>query len=363
MFLQKSFVRLYSLNALKSTSRFNWKRHKVIYGLSCGALSFSIYMAYNSLSRFNDSPNLSTDHFTKYRISYKKDIDEEHFLLELTPILTQNQNLWQIIGSTKIWSVEIKQPEIMVVRNYTPLPFYFDASAGQIQLLKDGENADGKLMFYLKQYKNGEVARWIHGLGINDTVELRGPYIEYEFPNPNHEMKRDRNILKDLEKTTHATEQKQIFKYEPLNILMFTAGTGVVPALQLLLTESPFYGTMHLFHSCKTKSELGPLSKYLDVLDKQNRIKLHMHESSKGGNIKDVNIKELLNQIPEPVPYKEMKSNGPHNNNTNPSLALVCGPDSFITTVAGEKYDFSQGPVGGLLKEKGWDNQNVYKFP
>lgn len=68
---------------------------------------------------------LSPTHFTPYKISYRQDIDASHYLLELTPSNPQKTNIWEQIPRNVIWSVEIKQPEIMVVRNYTPVPLSF----------------------------------------------------------------------------------------------------------------------------------------------------------------------------------------------------------------------------------------------
>lgn len=88
-----------------------------------------------------------------------------------------------------LWSVEIKQPEVMVVRNYTPLPLKFNPASKEIEILKDGDNADGKLSFYIKKYENGEVARWLHHLPKGHIIEIRGPFIDYEFPHLPNELK------------------------------------------------------------------------------------------------------------------------------------------------------------------------------
>lgn len=301
---------------------------------------------------------LGSDYFTKYRISKKKTIDEDHFFLELSPLIPQKVNLWSTFGSSKLWSVQIKQPEIMVVRNYTPLPLKLNDD-DEIEVLKDGENCDGRLLFYIKQYNNGEVARWLHNLPVGQVVELRGPYVDYEFPNAESDTKRSREFLW---KSTESSETEK-FRYQPFDLSMFTAGTGIVTALQLLLTESPFRGEILLFHSCREKSELGPLLPLLKRLQEHDRVKLYLFESSKGCDIRQ-QIKNVKEMIPEPSEYVPNLPFLKPGSDTiiKPVLSLVCGPDSYISTIAGDKYDLSQGPIKGLLGEKGWTNSNVYKL-
>ena len=49
------------------------------------------------------------------------------------------------------------------------------------------------------------------------------------------------------------------------------------------------------------------------------------------------------------------------------TVILVCGPPAFMKSISGEK-DFSkggvpeQGKVGGLLKDMGYSEKQVYKF-
>ena len=45
------------------------------------------------------------------------------------------------------------------------------------------------------------------------------------------------------------------------------------------------------------------------------------------------------------------------------SLILVCGPDPMLHAIAGPKgKNWTQGPVGGLLKDIGYTEDMVYKF-
>ncbi|AET40243.1 oxidoreductase Ecym_5500 [Eremothecium cymbalariae DBVPG len=300
---------------------------------------------------------LSNEYFTKYRISYKKDIDESHFLLELTPLKPQRTNLWSAMASYNLWSVEVKQPDIMVVRRYTPLPLEVDTVNDKLEVLKDGYNANGKLLFYIKNYENGEVSKWLRRLPTDRTIEVRGPYVDYEFPRDDHEVKRSRSFLWEQDDSGFAER----FNHQPFDISMFTAGTAIVTALQLLLTEDPFKGKIQLFHSCKDIQELGPLIKFLYLCEQKKRLQLHMFESSKGNSIRyDASKIEPL--ISRPCSYVGSTPFTSIEDSIKPVASLVCGPDGYITTISGMKYDLAQGPICGLLGSKGWNNFNVYKL-
>ena len=59
-----------------------------------------------------------------------------------------------------IWSVFIKDDDIQVERPYTPL---------------EGLDKDGNMVFWIKKYEKGEVARWLHTKRPGEKVEIRGP--------------------------------------------------------------------------------------------------------------------------------------------------------------------------------------------
>ncbi|CDH12399.1 related to Cytochrome c mitochondrial import factor CYC2 [Zygosaccharomyces bailii ISA1307] len=299
---------------------------------------------------------LSPDHFTPYRISYKKNVDSSHFLMELTPLQEQRINMWAKMSSDRLWSVEIKQPDVMVVRSYTPLPLQVEKESGHLKLLPDGENAGGAFLLYLKKYGNGEVARWLNGLPEGHIIEVSGPFVEYELPLYEEEVSRNRDFFFD-----DKIRPEEKFKYKPIDIAMFTAGTGIASALQMLLTESPLRGKMLLCYSCGTIEELGPLKPFLNQLQKHARIDLHVFESSKQAD-RSKRLKEIWEIMPKPSKYSGLVpfQNSPEG--FHPVLSLVCGPERYISSLAGPKINLVQGPIDGLLKYKGWSRENVYKL-
>lgn len=313
-------------------------------------------MSYYML-RKNDSQELSPIHFTPYKVSQKIEIDQNHFLLELSPLQKQKANLWSQMKSEHLWSIEIKQPEIMVARSYTPLPLQIDEQEGKLKAIPDGSNGEGRFILYVKQYGNGEVSRWLNKLPLGHTVDVRGPFVEYQLPSYEGEILRSRDFL--FHEQAPSMDEK--FKYQPFDIAIFTAGTGIVSALQLVLTESPLRGKLKLWHCCGSISELGPLQPFLHKLQKYERIDLRLLESFKEPNAVK-RLQTIWKQIPSPVEYTgPSKYMGP-NKIFSPVLALVCGPERYITDVAGPRNNLAQGPVGGMLKLKGWTEENVYKL-
>lgn len=71
---------------------------------------------------------------------------------------------------TGIWNFQFKQPQIQVVRSYTPLP----------PLTQEDEDS-GKLRFLIRNERYGEVSNWLHRLPDGSQLELRGPNQEYEI--------------------------------------------------------------------------------------------------------------------------------------------------------------------------------------
>jgi len=46
----------------------------------------------------------------------------------------------------------------------------------------EGNAPDGQLVFYVTRHDKGRCSGWIHGLAVDDTVELHGPYGEFHLP-------------------------------------------------------------------------------------------------------------------------------------------------------------------------------------
>lgn len=263
---------------------------------------------------------LSPLEFHPFIITHKQKIDDEHYLVEVKPKNTkwqyshfthyERKSLWD---GDRIWSVEVKQPQIMVVRAYTPLPLYFLKSArtrsGEEEpLLKVIENGDknadhnGTMVFYIKRYNDGEVSRYILDKKVGEEIELRGPTIDYTFPyhplKALHKRPTFRDLPSKLEPETlldGIKRREDVPEFDTLDF--YAAGTGIAPILQVLFSRNPYRGFVNVHYSAKSESELGTLRRFLFFLEKVDRIRLIEHYDSK--------IKTRLSSkdIPKPEPF------------------------------------------------------------
>lgn len=337
----------------KCFSHLSWNKVRILKYATFFACSGTMgsYYYYSQHSQVE----LSQDYFTKYRISYKEYVDKDHFLLELTPLKQQKNSLWNLLGSHNLWSVEIKQPEMMVVRNYTPLPLQVNQTTNKFEMFKDSCNSGGKLFFYIKRYETGEVSKWLSRLPKGHVVELRGPYIDYQLPKP-EESKSSCKLSLDEQ-----VETFEKFKHQPSELVMFLAGTGIVTALQFLLAEKGFSFKIKLFYSCSLLQSLGPLLDFLNLFEEEHRLELNLFESGKGNSFKN-DTSKFFKCVLDSFPYLENPVSTSDQRHVRPVMGLVCGPESYIASVAGAKYDLSQGQIKVILEDKGLNNSNLYRL-
>ncbi|GMM53452.1 oxidoreductase [Maudiozyma humilis] len=330
MFMNRIAQRCYATVARSSAPRaFYQKYNRQIKLAAAGTLAATVlgfaYCEWDIHTTW--TIELDQDKFTRYRISQRVPIDPHHYILEVKPLSRQSVNIWKLMTSNKIWSIEVKQPEIMIVRNYTPLPFKLisDKDSENYELeeldIANDDTNEGKLLFYVKNYDSGEVGRWMRHLDVGSRIDLRGPYVEYEID-----------------------QQKK-------NINIMTAGTGIVSALQIL-SQKPADDPVNYnwIHTSNDIAELGKLIDKVTALSKKSNVQLTLFD--KKHDLRN-NLVELVDLIPG-------------NNNdkafNTAFVSLVCGPEGFVKMLAGAKVDLNQGPIGGILKTKGWSNNNVFKL-
>ncbi|KAI5967926.1 CYC2 [Candida margitis] len=246
---------------------------------------------------------LDPNEFHKFIVTHKEQIDDDHYIIEIKSKYDRweysfatnpdKKSLWN--GDT-IWSVEIKQPDINVVRSYTPLPMYYmkseyTRSGEKKPLLKilnpevDDLDKNGTMCLYVKRYKQGEVSRYITDRKIGDELELRGPTIEYKFPY--HPLKKihERPIFKDLPSKVEPDNMVESIKRDRKlpdvdNLDFYAAGTGIAPILQVLFSRNPYLGYVNIHYSAQKPGEIGILSRFLLFLNKLDRINVYHHYDS-----------------------------------------------------------------------------------
>jgi len=334
------------------------------------------------------------------------------------------KSIW---NGDRIWSVDVMHPQIMVVRAYTPLPLYFMKSeytrSGEKEPLlrvvnNDGDDYDkgGVMCLYVKKYGDGEVSRYITSKEVGDELKLRGPNVEYKFPYHPIKKLHERPIFRDLpSKVEPETGLEKLYRRNKLppfdNMNFYAAGTGIAPILQVLLSKNPYRGFVDLHYSAQKPGEIKPLERFLFFLEKLDRVKVHHHYDSDKKTV--LSNKDFTKPVPSeylsPLRIEQTESNlseedalklrllilkdeettpkeltedstterGPRYENAleqaretskipkkGASLSIVCGPDGYVSYVAGDKLAATneQGPIGGKLGEKNWDNTNTFKL-
>ncbi|TQV91028.1 cytochrome c mitochondrial import factor [Cordyceps javanica] len=146
---------------------------------------------------------LNQDTFVPYTITSREAISASSFIFTVAP---QHPNpapsylaaepgdpaAWRY----PLWSVEFKQPEVQIARNYTPLPPV------------EGEQPlrDGTLRFYVRSIPGGEMSTYLGRLGVGREVWLRGTHPGFDV-------------------ATRLGSQR--------NVVFLAGGTGIAPAMQV----------------------------------------------------------------------------------------------------------------------------------
>lgn len=316
----------YSNKVKKRKEISRWSRHipKIITGVVVLWGMYVVKVWYIDADQDSDQNDLlSPLEFHKFIVTHKHKIDDDHYIVEVRPKSShwqyshfthyKSKTLW---NGDKMWSVEIKQPQIMVVRSYTPLPLYFlkssrTRSGAEEPLLKVIDNGEetadhnGVMLFYIKRYENGEVSRYILDRNIGDEIELRGPHIDYTFPfhplKPLHTRPTFCDLPSKLEPETLLSgikRQHNLPEYDTLDF--YGAGTGIAPILQVLFSQNPYRGYVNVHYSAKTGSELGSLRRFLYFLEKVDRIRFIEHLDSDLKTVltaKDIHIPEKFHFV------------------------------------------------------------------
>ncbi|KAK3939563.1 hypothetical protein QBC46DRAFT_315584 [Diplogelasinospora grovesii] len=289
-----------------------------------------------------------------------------------------------------LWSVEIKQPQLQVAREYTPLPPlpHTDLprqSGGGTEVGSVEEDIkDGRMRFLIRRMDGGEVSTYLSTLQPGDTVELRGPHLGFDV-------------------------RKRLGSEERLVVL--AGGTGIAPALQavhaLFNTEGQTGGIIERGVKEKKRVDIiwanrhradcigcppnrdnnvGPIVGWLEMMRNKygERLRYKCTVDEEGEFITREKIREVTDSTPtvtaQPTssvvsgagcPYHDAAklitstAKDPVSNTKDEqkcqcvagkrgkNLLMISGPDGFIEVLAGKKIWANgqelQGPVGGVF--------------
>ncbi|KAF4849125.1 Cytochrome c mitochondrial import factor CYC2 [Colletotrichum siamense] len=104
--------------------------------------------------------------FIPFTVTSKDPVSPTSFILTLKPPHTGPAPLSSLWDVFDLWCVEVKQPQIQVAREYTPLP---------------GAAGDDALRLYVRALRGGEVSTYLSRLLPGDSVEIRGPHGEFDL--------------------------------------------------------------------------------------------------------------------------------------------------------------------------------------
>ncbi|KAK2032095.1 oxidoreductase FAD-binding domain-containing protein [Colletotrichum zoysiae] len=251
-------------------------------------------------------------------------------------------SLWRVFD---LWCVEVKQPQIQVAREYTPLP------------PPPGGADEDTLRLYVRAVRGGEVSTYLSRLsppaadgGAGDTVELRGPHGEF-----------------DLRSRLGGRGDRVVF---------LAGGTGIASALQAAHAVLPLPGapSMTIFWAVRSRDEIqqgggggatpsairaealtpeardpSPVSRELLALKDKfgDRLDIRLVIDREGTAVRESDLAAALTQ---PGPRGLGNASPPP---THANVLVVSGPEGFVQAYAGAKLwrdgGQLQGPVGGML--------------
>ncbi|ORX92399.1 putative NADH-cytochrome b5 reductase [Basidiobolus meristosporus CBS 931.73] len=226
--------------------------------------------------------------------------------------LPEGETLGMSVASCVITKVPKAGGKGVIIRPYTPTSD--DDTVGHFDMI-------------IKKYPNGPMSEHIHNMKPGDTLAVKGPFPKYTYKP---------NTLS--------------------HIGMIAGGTGITPMLQVIrkVFKNPEDKTKITLVFANVNEDDILLRDELDKLAMEHpeQFKLYytLDNAPKGWTQGQgrVNAEVVKDFMPKPA---------------EDTMVFVCGPDPMVASLSGAKNpDKSQGALGGILKELGYTESNVYKF-
>ncbi|KAF2157321.1 cytochrome-b5 reductase [Myriangium duriaei CBS 260.36] len=189
----------------------------------------------------------------------------------------------------------------------------------------------GHISFLVKRYPNGKGSGHLHSLKPGDTLSAR----------PIHEF--------DYKPNQHS------------NLTIVAGGAGITPFVQIIravLSNPADRTNISLVYANSTDGDILLKSEFDELASKQpDRFKVNYVVSETSSSNDGTFYKgRITRQIIEQAM--------PARRDWNNTKVLICGPPPMIAAVAGAKggFGWTQGSLGGMLREIGLDSKQVQKF-
>jgi hypothetical protein len=300
------------------------------------------------MARRERSNALDQQSFTPYILRAKERISSTASIFTLASSnKVGGEDPYQELWETSLWSVQAKQPQLQIARNYTPLP---------PSVKGDGSVDPTAFRILIRHEINGEMSGYLHRLPLDATIDLRGPYKHL-----------------DIDPST--------------NSLVFCAGgTGIAPAMQcayalLASNDTKDLPRMHILWANRKREECeGGVSDTVQARGIWDKIWPSTPVQSPVPTSSNAIVEELEalksrfqgrltvdyfvdeersfmgRDALQGSPVLTAVEKSGQVEGSKKALVLVSGPDGFIGHIAGPKSVASnglevQGPLGGVLKD------------
>ncbi|KAF8807892.1 cytochrome-b5 reductase [Phlegmacium glaucopus] len=200
-----------------------------------------------------------------------------------------------------------------IIRPYTPI---------------SPSDAPGELALLIKRYDQGNMSKHIFSLKAGDTLSMKGPVLKFPY---------------------------QVNQFD--EVVLIGGGSGITPLYQVLnhsLSDKNNRTKFKLIYSNVEEKDIL-LRKELEALQKKHpkhlEIIFTLDKPSEGWNGPTGFISaELIKKHVSPPSLQDKVK------------FFVCGPPPQVAAISGKKSGMAQGELGGILKELGYTEDQVYKF-
>ncbi|RPD54450.1 cytochrome-b5 reductase [Lentinus tigrinus ALCF2SS1-7] len=186
----------------------------------------------------------------------------------------------------------------------------------------------GELTFLVKKYDEGKMSKYIHEMKLGDKLSIKGPIPKFDY---------------------------KINQFDEVG--MIAGGSGITPMYQILdyALKDPSNKTRFtlIFANVTEKDIL--LKEEFDALaskfPKTFNVVYTVDKAEQGwkGPTGYVNQELVMQHLPPANLGEKAK-------------IFVCGPPGQVAALAGKKEGMKQGALGGVLKDLGYNEDQVFKF-